>query len=138
MTSPWPSEAIPDDDFLYMRVFHQMVKTDGTVSTGVFKNLPEKQDGMSTNWSKYCADPMKAKEGARKPSSNYRVIKMNVGAVRSIPEQTVKHTPDWERQNRSHTDVFGLKDEEIRVLFGRAAELLEDTEVSEDNTISSS
>lgn len=129
MTSPWPSEnPIPEDDLLYMRVFHTSVRADGSLSNSVFKNLPTPNDGMSTNWSKYCADPMRVKEGARKPPSDYRVIRMNVGVIRAIPDQTVEHTPNWELQNRAHTDVFGSKDdEEIRVLFGRAAKLIEES-----------
>lgn len=54
---------------------------------------------------------------------------MNVGEVRGIPEQIVKHTPDLEDNNRAHTDVFGEKDEEVRVLFGRITKLIPDEEL---------
>jgi tRNA/tmRNA/rRNA uracil-C5-methylase (TrmA/RlmC/RlmD family) len=123
MTCPWPSEEIPDDHLLYMRVFHQMVKGEH-VSLSVFKNAPTPQDGMSTNWAKY-STLAQTREGARHPASAYRVVKMVVGVVRQIPGQTVEHTPDWENKNRAHTDVWGDKDdEEVRVLFGRAASLI--------------
>ena len=131
VTSPWPSENIPDNDLLYMRVFHIYVKGD-RVSLSVFKNMPTPLDGMSTDWSRY-STPATTRAGGNKPPADYHVIKMLVGSVRQIPNQIVEHTPDWEKQNRAHTDVWGNKnDEEVRVLFGRVAELipLAETEAS--------
>lgn len=132
MTSPWPSEEIPNEDLLYMRVLRERVRADGTVSPGVFKNLPTDNHGMSTDWSKYRTNPQEVREGsARRPPSDFRVIKMIVGDVRQISEQSVVHTPNWEMKNRAHTDVFGPKsdkDVEIRLRFVRAASLVPEEE----------
>lgn len=120
----WTVKNIPDEDNLYMRVHKSMIK-GGRISLGVFKNLPRPTDGMSTDWQRY-SDPEATRQRALpKIPQNYGVIEINAGEVRKIPNQTVIHTPDTERNNPAHTDVFGEKDdEEIRVLFGRIYRVL--------------
>lgn len=66
---------------------------------------------MSTDWSKY-ATPEDTLCRAKIPSDN-GVIGMVVGEVRGIPGLTVEHSSLPE--NRSHTDVFGKKDPEVRL-----------------------
>lgn len=126
--SPWPSEPIPDEDLLYMRVFHTFVKKS-YVSPRIFENKPLPTDGMSTDWGRY-STPSQTRARGRKPPEKYHIIKMVVGEIRKIKDQSVKHTPDWINQNQAHTDVLGSKDdEEVRVMFGRIAKLIPLTEI---------
>jgi len=71
---------------------------------------------MSTDWSKY-STPEATLGRARKPEDN-GVVEMLVGSVRAISTLVVEHTPLPE--NRAHTEVFGNKDVEVRVLLQRA------------------
>ncbi len=66
---------------------------------------------MPTDWSKY-ATPEETLRRAKVPSDN-GVIGMVVGEIREIPGLRVEHSPLTE--NRSHTDVFGKKDPEVRL-----------------------
>lgn len=118
--SSWPEESIPDADPLFMRVHKQWRRGDG-VSPGAFK---DHNSGMSTDWSKYStAEETRAR--ATKPEVLYSVVQMNVGDVRKVPNQVVRHTPDVARNNRAHTDVIGdKKAEEIRVKLRRIAVLV--------------
>jgi hypothetical protein len=118
----WESEPIPDEDFPFMRVHKTWLKRDGTISLGVFKNTPTPQDGMSTDWQKYSTPEETRSRTARKPLDEYAVIRMLVGNFRTIPKQEVEYTPLPD--NRAHTDVFGEKDEEARLLFGRIYEMV--------------
>jgi len=118
----WESEPILDEDFLFMRVHKTWAKRDGSISLGVFKNTPTPQDGMSTDWQKYSTPEETRSHSARKPPDEYAVIRMLAGKVRTIPKQEVEHTPLPD--NRAHTDVFGEKDEEARLLFGRIYEMV--------------
>lgn len=70
---------------------------------------------MSTDWAKY-STPEESRNRANRPEDN-GVVEMRVGDVRAIPGLTVEHTPI--PLNRSHTDVFGPKTTETRVLLGR-------------------
>jgi hypothetical protein len=112
----WPIEEISDQDDLFMGVHKRYLNVDRSVQLGAFRNH---NGGMSTNWSKY-STPEETRQQRRTPLAN-AVIQMNVGSVRAVSGQSVKHTPNWERKNRAHTDVLGEKDEESRVVFGRIA-----------------
>lgn len=94
-----------------MRVHLQWTRS-GSPLPGAFKNRGK---GMSTDWSRYSTSEQTQNHG-RIPSDN-GVVKMNVGAVRSLVNQSVEHTP--EINNRAHTDVLGEKDEEVRLKFVR-------------------
>ena len=73
---------------------------------------------MSTDWSKYSTPSETRTRG--KIAKDNAVIKFLVSDVRNIDGQTVIHTPDMPNNNRSHTDVFGEKDDvEIRLKFTR-------------------
>ena len=113
----WPTELIPDHDRLYMRV-HRNHQVNGTLSPGAFRDQPPggERPGMSTDWSRY-STPESTLRRARKPEDN-GVVEMLVGHVRAIPNLLVEHTPLPD--NRAHTDVFGQKDVEVRVLLQRA------------------
>ena len=107
----WPAETIPHTDDLYMRVHHQWTR-DGAPVPGAFQN---RDGGMSTEWARY-STPDETRSRGRVPADN-GVVKMHVGTVRGLPNQTVVHTP--EKTNRAHTDVLGEKDEEVRLKFCR-------------------
>jgi hypothetical protein len=70
--------------------------------------------GMSTNWQKYCETPEEARSKAKDPVAN-GVVTLIAGDVRQISPLTVEHSPDRERNDRSHTDVVGEKDQEVRL-----------------------
>lgn len=109
----WDSEAVPDQALLFMRI-HRVWIRDGELLPGVFQN---RGAGMSTDWNKY-STPSETQKRAIDPSMN-GVIQLVVGDVREIPQQKVVHTPNRERNNRAHTDVFGEKDTEARLKFKR-------------------
>jgi len=118
----WSSEEIPAEDHLWMRV-HRNDLEDGEILPRAFRNRPKDTDGMSTDWEKYRTAQDTRNDGRVAPG-NYAVIRLNVGEVREIPDQTVVHTPDLEKQNRAHTDVFGVKNPQARVLLIRAATIV--------------
>ena len=107
------SECIPDSDFLLMRIHARTFARDGVLSAGAFKNHGS---GMSTDWEKYSTAEETRARGP-KPPEEYWVVRMNVGKVKEVPGQMVDHSPLPE--NRTHTDVKGEKDEEVRVLLRR-------------------
>lgn len=109
----WNSEAVPDQDLLFMRI-HRVWIRNGELIPGVFQN---RDAGMSTDWNKY-STPEETLKRANDPSMN-GVIQFVVEDVRGIPQQRVVHTPNRERNNRAHTDVFGEKDTEARLKFKR-------------------
>jgi hypothetical protein len=117
----WSSEEIPGEDHLWMRV-HRVDMENGEILPRGFKNRPTTKDGMSTDWDKY-ATAQDTRNRGRVPLDN-AVIRLNVGTVREIPDQTVVHTPDLIKPNRAHTDVFGKKHPEARVLLIRAATIV--------------
>lgn len=119
-----------------MRVHKNDLDDKGWPKPGAFRNrAPEGSpltdaDGMSTDWEKY-STAQTTLERARTPADNI-VICLQVGEVRSIPEQKVEHTPlqtapDDAIGNRSHTDVRGNKkrNPEVRVKFRRACLIAE-------------
>jgi hypothetical protein len=118
--SSWASEPIPDENYLWMRV-HKSQLPDGDIAPGAFKNRPTTKDGMSTDWEKY-ATPQDTCNRGRVPTDN-AVIRLLVGDVRKIPDQTVVHTPDLKTENRAHTDVYGDKNPEVRVKLIRISKI---------------
>lgn len=118
----WEEEVIPDGDYLYMRVHKTQLDEEGEPIPGTFKNRPTDSDGMSTDWDKY-STPEETRQRARVPFDNI-VIRLKVGAVRTLPEQLVKHTPNRENNNRAHTDVFGRKTTQVREKFMQIYESL--------------
>lgn len=112
----WPKEDIPDTDLLLMRVHIKTHAAKGMLSLGALQN---RDGGMSTDWNKY-ATPSETRSRGRRPKDEYAVIQMQVGEVRAVPNQVVEHTPIYPT-NRAHTEVFGEKDEEVRVLLKRCA-----------------
>jgi hypothetical protein len=119
----WPTEEIPDDNYLWMRV-HKIRVRNGEIRPSAFENKPTPTDGMSTDWDKY-ASPQDTRDRGNVPTDN-AVIRLKVGDVRQIPDQTVVHTPDYisAKPNRSHTDVFGEKHEEVRVKLSRICKIV--------------
>jgi len=115
----WPQEDIPDADRLLMRVHATWRKKNGSLAKGAFANH---NNGMSMDWHKY-ATPQQTRRRAKTPGKN-AVVAMSVGKVRGVPGQRVEHTPDVERHNRAHSDVFGDKDEEARVKLRRIAKIV--------------
>jgi hypothetical protein len=113
----WTEENIPDEDVLFYRV-HCNDMDGEKPKPGAFRNHPrgDPNSGMSTNWSKYCSAEQTRQNAPQSPQ-NYAVVQLGVGKVREIPGQTVKHTPNIALNNRSHTDVFGEKNTEVRLKF---------------------
>lgn len=112
--SQWEIESVPDGAALYMRVHKNWLEGNG-LKLGVFRNRDD--GGMSVDWEKY-STAQDTRKRARDPAANY-VIVLIAGEVRNVPEQKVVHEPDVETNNRAHTNIFGVKDEEARVKFGR-------------------
>ncbi len=115
----WEVEDIPDPHRLYMRVHTSFIDAQtGALRPGVFR-LKEGENGMSVDWEKY-ATPEDTWMRARDPNAN-GVISLNVGKVRSIPEQIVYHAPV--AGNRAHSEIAGKKnDTEIRAKYKDLAE----------------
>lgn len=111
----WPVEQILDEHHLYMRVHSTQIDPDGEPFPHAFKNQPTPADGMSTDWDQH-ATPADTQRSGRKPPEEYAVIRLQVGATRAIPGQTVEHEPL--PANRAHTEVFGEKrSTEVRERF---------------------
>lgn len=114
----WAKEDIPDGDLLYMRVHKNFVR-DGELQPGVFRDIG---DGMSVNWQKYCPTAADARRLAKKPEDNGVISLSSAGAVRGIatePPLRVEHTPDFEKPDRSHSEVFGEKTSAVRLALLR-------------------
>jgi hypothetical protein len=104
----WPEEVIPDDNALYMRV-HKTHVQNGVLLPGVFRDV---DGGMSVNWQKYCATAAAARRLAKNPKDNGVISFARAGDIRSIPTKPalqVEHKPDFEKLDRSHSEVFGDK-----------------------------
>lgn len=108
----WPVEVVPDEDRLFMRVHKNNIR-DGEPLPGAFK---DHGGGMSTDWEKY-STPAETRERGAQAAANYGIISLPVGDTRNIPGLSVVHTPL--NDNRAHTDVFGQKDTQARVMLGR-------------------
>ena len=105
-----------------MRVHRQFMAGPARVMPIAFRNHPPEGGAMSTDWDRY-STPVECRGRARVPAEN-AVIRMKVGQVRQIPDQTVVHSPLPE--NRAHTDVLGDKkaDPEVRVRFLQIMEVV--------------
>ena len=93
----------------------------GDVLPKAFVNRPKGSKSMSVSWSKY-STPDEARNRGRKPPEEYAVVQSVAGDVRRVPGQTVEHSPDELRRDRSHADVTGEKTSEVRTLLSRAFE----------------
>ena len=123
----WAPEAIPPNAKLYMRV-HKSYVRNGDFQPGVFSNKGEgSSPGMSTEWEKY-STPEEARGRSKVPADN-GVIALEAGPVREIEGLTVEHTPDLERRIRGHTDVFGPKTPQARVMLKRIAKWVDGFEL---------
>lgn len=111
--APQPSEAIPDDAILYMRI-HKGWWSERKQRFGAdtFSDSGEgDQTGMSTNWEKY-ATAEQTREQAASPAEDNYVVAMRMRDVLGIPGLSVKHRP---LQNLpGHTDVIGEKTLEVK------------------------
>lgn len=124
-------EEIPGKDLLYHRLhknfFKNQPEDNKFIRPGAIKNTGNANPpGMSTDWAKYSTPAETRNRGAQSPDK-YEVIKMIVGDVRKIPEQSVRHTPS--NNNDAHTTIFGPKDSnhpEYRIMFTRVATLLQE------------
>lgn len=118
----WPQEEIPNECHLFLRVHKNNMREDGLPTAGAFRNIPKGVGGMSTDWDRY-SDAWQTRLRARSPQDN-AVLSLNAGDVRKVPNQRVQHTPDTARENRAHTDVFGPKGPEERLLLTRLARMV--------------
>jgi len=118
LAQEWLPEEIPDESQLFMRVHKNLLKPNGKIAPGVFR---DQGGAMSTDWEKY-RTPNETLSAAKNPSDN-GVISLPVRGVREIdcPDQEVTHTPSVELDNRAHTDVKGEKSTEARVKLKRLA-----------------
>lgn len=118
MISDWPIESIPDEDRLSGRVPKSRV-IDGWPDLGMFSNGNPPgggRPGLSTDWNKYATPEETRARSPRKAPDDYAVIFFIAGMVRTLPLQTVEHTP-WCNEpeipelpdNRAHSDIFGPK-----------------------------
>jgi hypothetical protein len=78
---------------------------------------------MSVDWEKY-STAEECWQRARKPAEN-GVLGLVAGGVRAIEGLTVEHSPDRENNNRAHSNVWGLPDEESEVRLRQREELFE-------------
>lgn len=97
----WPTEEIPDADFVFMRAHKVFFKGD-ELAPGVFR---PQDGGMSADWNKY-AKPEDTRNRARKNPLDNAIVELPVGHIRNIGGLTVEHTP--ETDNRAHCEVFNL------------------------------
>ena len=110
--TPWPTENIPDQDLLYMRV-HRNNTRDGAPTAGAFKRHGE---GLSTDWAKYCAGPEDTRGRAKSSQpQDHAIVSFVVGNVRADPRFTVMHTPIQRTiedpiGNRAHADIRATAD----------------------------
>jgi hypothetical protein len=104
MMPDWPIEEIPDSDSLFMRIHRFDLDASGRPKPGAFRNSPKGAAGMSVDWDRY-ATPEKTRRRGRQEPSNYAVISLDAGRVRTVPGQTVEHRP--EPDNRAHSEVLG-------------------------------
>ena len=104
----WPAENIPNEDNVFYRI-HKMWIEGGEPVPGSFRN----RDGaMSTDWSKYSTAEQTRQRATSLPADN-GIVLLNVGEIRSVPNQIVSHAPLYD--NRAHSHVIGEKDTEVRL-----------------------
>ncbi len=100
--NPWPAEEIPDPDRLFLRV-HSGLVPDGILHPNVFR---EQHGSMSVDWERY-STPEESRRRAIQPAQN-GIIALFAEIVRSIEPLEVRHEPDWVRNNRAHSAIYGM------------------------------
>ena len=100
-------ENIPNEQDVFYRIHRNWLNEDGSIRPGVFRN---QGTGMSVDWEKH-STAWDSRNRARTPSEN-GIVRGNVGDLRLETNQDVLHTPS--PKNRSHSEVRGAKDEEVR------------------------
>jgi hypothetical protein len=113
VTLPWEKEDVPDDDLLYRRVHHEKLYRDGRPRPAAFTDY---KGGMSTDWQKYSNPEQTRSRATNRPQNEFAVVEFTAGQARHL-NQLVEHDPLSD--NRSHTNVVGEKDEEVRRLLSR-------------------
>ena len=127
----WPVEPIPDTDtlFCYVHSSSAIKKKKINLSPKAFRNTPFKGGtDLSSDWNKYSTaeetreriGKQKKGNGEFKKSTDYYVVSFLVSDIlKTIPNQQVIHDPIQDEpnqpDNRSHTQIFGDKDEEVRL-----------------------
>lgn len=104
----WPIEDIPDGCIVYMRAHRDYFK-GSQLRSGVFK--PRGDGGMSVDWGKY-STAVASRLRAKEPAKN-SVIRLSAKAIRAIQSLQVKHAPDFERNNRAHSNILGLPEDKV-------------------------
>ena len=123
--APWPSEDIPDQDLLYMRVHRNNIQ-NGALTAGAFRRHG---DGLSTDWARYCDGPDDTRQRARSSSpGDNAVVSFVVGDIRADVRFTVAHTPVQRTLedlagNRAHADVRAATDVSKTEFRARLADL---------------
>lgn len=120
MTSNFPIEEIPSSDNVFRRVYRGYIK-NGRVKVNAFTDPPPKFEGervgLSVLWEKH-ATIATCKSTGKEPENN-GVAALSVGKIREIDALQVVHDPKVESQ--AHSQIYGRKDEEVRVQLSRAA-----------------
>lgn len=109
----WPVEQIPDDDFLFMRIHADFLKCGDPI--GAYQ---DRKGGMSTDWDRY-STAQEARNRAKNPKMN-GIVRLHVKKVRELEDMLVEHAPL--PLNRAHSEVFGEKTPQIRLMLNRMAE----------------
>jgi hypothetical protein len=117
-------EEIPGQDSLY-RLVPQFMFHKGKPDPGAFQNsTPERgeQPGMSTLWSRH-SSPKDCFELEHANPDLDSVVRLNVGAVRATPGQSVIHEPKPSKElgGRAHTEVYGAKPTAVKRRLRKAA-----------------
>lgn len=105
-------EEIPQGDRVYQRVARNVMENLNWSELNVGRQFREHGTGMSVEWNKY-AEPhqVRSRRGARKPASEYGVIRLKVKEVRQNG-MLVEHDPlgpDHEfGPNQAHAEVRGI------------------------------
>lgn len=107
----WPVETIPSVDQVFMRV-HKSFYPNARLNPGVFR---DHEGGMSVDWDRYST----AEEAHRRCriTADNGIVSMPVGGIRGIQGLSVQHEPLTD--NRAHSEIFGDKTPERRVLLSR-------------------
>ncbi len=109
----WETEDVPDGDLLYRRVHQEKLYRDGRPRPAAFTDY---KGGMSTDWQRYSTPEQVRQRATGRPPREFAVVEFTAGQARHL-NQVVAHDPLPD--NRSHTNVVGEKDEEVRRLFSR-------------------
>ena len=103
----WIIETIPDAALLFRRFHKQWMDEDGLIDPGLFKDIE-----MSADWNKY-STATQSRARAKKAEDN-GIVELNVGSLKLLPQDVI-HIPSLGSNNRSHSNIKGIKDEEMRL-----------------------